>query len=118
MNTDKYELVDFNKIIIDKNQLRMLKMFKIKEKINIYQFHGYFRFPNFTNLLIAMQDLEKLNLVYKEDFHSPNDYLITQNGERYLLFLKRNRSMRIGINTSVLAAISTVLGFLLSLLRN
>lgn len=111
--------LDFEKLVISKFQLKILKLFKLKERINIYQFDGYFNFPGFTDLMSDLQDLERIGLIAKSIFSTgPDDYILTIDGEKYLLFLKNNRNKTFITYITVLAALVTILGFLIELLRH
>lgn len=108
--------IDFDKVIINKFQLKILKTFNKKKEINAYQFHGYFKFCSFEYILRSLQDLKKLGLIKEDTKFSPKDYLLTTNGTRYLIFLKRNKLKKLISLIGVLASISTILGLVLSLL--
>lgn len=110
--------MDYEKIIIDKTQLKILKLLTIREYANKYQIHGYLNFPSFLHVVGSIQDLEKLELIYKREFPTPPDYSLTSNGDKYLLFLKRSFRKKIPIAITALGGITTILGFLLKYILN
>ncbi|MDU5211119.1 MAG: hypothetical protein E6441_12345 [Clostridium sp.] len=100
---------DPNKIQLTKIQIKILKLLSLKEKLNIYQIHGYFKFPAFTDLLIALQDLEKLKLIHGIESELYEDFSISLNGEKYILFLKEKNRKNL---FAIISAISCLAGII------
>lgn len=106
--------MDFDKIFVDKFQLKILKLLKSRPHTNYYQIHGYFKFPAFETVLIAVQDLERLGLVCSDTLDK-SEFLLTVDGEKYLLFAKQ-KSNRFkaswGTVFSVLGALASLIAII------
>lgn len=105
--------MDFSNIHLSKFEIDILKTLQFYNSANKYQLHGYFKFPNFDNILISVHNLEKLNLIYKSEFEK--SYKLTIEGERYIEFNKRivrhNRLKFISIILGVIASILAIVEF-------
>lgn len=106
--------MDFDKIFIDKFQLKILKLLKYRPHTNYYQIHGYFKFPALETVLTAVQDLERLGLVCSDTLDT-SEFLLTIDGEKYLLFIgqKSNRlKSSWGTVFSVLGALASLVAII------
>lgn len=110
--------ISFDKIHINKFQLKILKLLIIYENLNIYQIHGYFKFPDFTNLLIYIQDLQNLNLIHTSEIFSDKEFYISLHGKKYLHFYKQKQRKSIYAILGATASFIAIINFVLTLLSN
>ncbi|WP_129600870.1 hypothetical protein [Anaerophilus nitritogenes] len=115
MSIVENEIIDFDKIVINQFQVKILKLLKRKDRLNIYQIHGFFNFIDFEKLIIDLQDLERNSLILKDKIGSkPDDYKITIYGNKFLIFLKKQHYRNLGI---IITVISSLLGILTAVLH-
>lgn len=110
-------MMDFEKIILTRFEIRILRLFKRKSYLNYYQIHGFFNFPSFESVLRAVHELERLGFVQKRMLES-DSFQITRIGEDYLRFIKKERLKRLPVLIGTIAAACTILGFLIKLGTN
>ncbi|WP_157964943.1 hypothetical protein [Amedibacterium intestinale] len=80
--------------------------------INVHEFHGYFNFCGIEPILISTQKLEKLGLIEKDN--NRKCFVPTQTCSDYILYRRKNKRKEIYQLISALAAVATILGFILS----
>ena len=105
-----------SKIQLTKIQVKILKLLLLKEQLNIYQIHGYLKFPVFTDLLTALQDLEKLNLICTIESEIHKGFSISLNGEKYLLSFKEKQRKNLFAIITAITGIITIITFVASFL--
>lgn len=107
---------DFEKVILSDVEVTILKLLESHDHLNTDHFFGYFRFFDISKVQSAIHDLRVLSFIVNDPTFDEDGYVITHTGRKYLLFLKKQRYKKIPIVLGALAALVTVIGFVLTFL--
>lgn len=110
---DNNKPIDFDKIILSKQELKLLRIMRY-HRANKLELHGYLIFPGIEDVLIAIHNLETEYRLITEEIVGER-YFTNDVGKKYIKYLsdkKRSNFFKgLGGVITVLAALASILQF-------